>query len=89
MEFFNGIPLHVSDWVNDNDGIGTSTDCSVIYALQMGEGKLSGITAAGMIQVERVGALETKDATRTRIKWYVGLALFSTRAAAMLTGVRD
>ena len=89
VEFFNGIPLHVSDWLSNNYEVGSTTDNSVIFAIQMGEGKLSGITAAGMIQVERVGALETKDATRTRIKWYVGLALFSTRAAAMLTGVRD
>jgi hypothetical protein len=42
-----------------------------------------------MLQVERLGSLETKDATRTRVKWYVSLALFSTVKAAMLTGVRD
>jgi len=88
IELFGGIPVAVSDWVNDNDVIGSTTDDSVIYALQFGEGKLSGLQNQG-VQVEKIGSLETKDATRTRIKWYVGLALFSTRAAAMLTGVRD
>ena len=88
VELFGGIPIAVSDWINDNKTVGTSTDCSNIFALQFGEGKLSGLGNQG-VQVERIGSLETKDATRTRIKWYVGLALFSTRAAAMLTGVRD
>ena len=43
----------------------------------------------GGMQVERLGSLETKDATRTRIKWYISLALLSTLKLAKLTGVRD
>ena len=88
IELFAGVPVAISDWVKDNYAVGTSTDCSAIFALQFGEGKLSGLQNQG-IQIEKIGSLETKDATRTRIKWYVSLALFSTRAAAMLTGVRD
>jgi hypothetical protein len=42
-----------------------------------------------MLQIERVGQLETKDATRHRIKWYVSLALFSTVTCAALIGVKD
>ena len=37
--------------------------------------------------MERVGNLETKDAVRWRIKWYVGLAVFSDLSLAQLTGV--
>ena len=33
--------------------------------------------------------METKDATRTRIKWYCSLALFSNVKAAALIGVQD
>ena len=88
IELFAGVPVAISDWVKDNYDVGTSADCSAIFALQFGEGKLSGLQNQG-IQIEKIGSLETKDATRTRIKWYVSLALFSTRAAAMLTGVRD
>ena len=39
------------------------------------------------LAVERVGELETKDATRTRIKWYCGLGLFNEFSAAKLEGI--
>jgi hypothetical protein len=38
--------------------------------------------------VETIGSLETKDATRTRVKWYVSMALFNTIKVAKLIGVR-
>jgi len=88
MQFYDGIAIGVSDYIADNLTVGTSTDCSVIYAFQMGEGALAGLTSAGGLQVETVGSLETKDATRTRIKWYSSLALFNTLKLARLTGVR-
>lgn len=88
MQFYDGIPVGVSDYISDAQTVGTSTDCSVIYAFQMGEGALSGLTAPGGLDVEQVGSLETKDATRTRIKWYSSLALFNVIKLARLTGVR-
>jgi HK97 family phage major capsid protein len=88
LQFYDGIPVGVSDYISDAQTVGTSTDCSVIYAFQMGEGGLVGLTAPGGLAVERVGSLETKDATRTRIKWYSSLALFNTIKLARLTGVR-
>jgi hypothetical protein len=88
LQFYDGIPIGISDYISDAQTVGTSTDCSVIYAFQMGEGALSGLTSPGGLQVERVGSLETKDATRTRIKWYGSLALFNTLKLARLTGVR-
>jgi len=89
VELYNGIPVAISDWVKDNYTIGTSDDCSAIFAFQMGEGAVCGLTSPEMIQVERLGSLETKDAARTRVKWYVSLANFSIVKCAMLTGVRD
>ena len=88
LQFYDGIPIGVSDYISDAQTVGTSSDCSVIYAFQMGEGALSGLTSPGGLQVERVGSLETKDATRTRIKWYGSMALFNTLKLARLTGVR-
>jgi len=88
LQFYDGIPIGVSDYIADNQTVGTSTDCSTVYAFQMGEGALSGLTAPGSLQIERVGSLETKDATRTRIKWYTSLALFNALKLARLTGVR-
>lgn len=88
LQFYDGIPIGVSDYISDAQTVGTSSDCSTIYGLQMGEGGLVGLTSPGSLQVERVGSLETKDATRTRIKWYASLALFNTLKLARLIGVR-
>jgi hypothetical protein len=96
IQLWDGIPVGVSDWILDThvltDSVETATTggtCSTIYAMQFGEGGLCGLTSPGHIQVEPIGSLETKDASRTRIKWYVSLALFSTIKAAALIGVQD
>lgn len=88
IELYNGIPVAINDWIADNQLCGSSTDTSTIFAFQMGEGALCGLSAPGLITVERVGQLEAYDATRTRIKWYVSLALFSTVKVGKLIGVR-
>ena len=67
VQYYDGIPVGVCDYISDTKTVGTSNDCSTIYAVQLGEGALSGLTSPGGLQVERVGSLETKDATRTRI----------------------
>lgn len=96
IQLWDGIALGVNDWILDthtvSGGVETGTTggtCSTIYAVQFGEGALCGLTAPGYLTVERVGSLETKDATRTRIKWYVSLALFASVKAAALIGVQD
>jgi len=96
VQLYNGIPVGVSDWVLDTHAVSSSVEsavtgglCSVIYALRFGEGALCGLSSPEMLQVERVGQLETKDATRHRIKWYCSLALFSTVTCAALIGVKD
>ena len=89
VQFYDGTPIGINDYISDAKTVGTSTDCSTIYATQFGEGAAVGLTGPGGLQVERVGSLETKDATRTRVKWYVSMALFNTLKLAKLTGVRD
>ena len=88
LQFYDGIPIGPSDYIADDQTQGTSSDCSTIYTFQMGEGALVGLTAPGGLQVERVGSLESKDASRTRIKWYTSLALFNAVKLARLIGVR-
>jgi hypothetical protein len=88
LQFYDGIPIGPSDYIADDQTQGTSSDCSTIYAFQTGEGALVGLTAPGGLQVERVGSLESKDASRTRIKWYASLALFNAVKLACLIGVR-
>jgi hypothetical protein len=96
VQYYNGIPVGVSDWVLNTHVLTASVEsaytgglCSTIYALQFGEGGLCGLTSPEGLQVERIGSLESKDATRNRIKWYVSLALFSKVKAAALIGVKD
>ncbi|MFN0093938.1 MAG: phage major capsid protein, partial [Dehalococcoidia bacterium] len=88
LQFYDGVPIGINDYISDALTVGTSTDCSTIYAMQFGEGGVMGLTAPGGLTVERVGSLETKDATRVRVKWYASLALFNTVKLARLTGVR-
>jgi len=96
VQFWDGIPIGVNDWILDTHVVSSSVEtvttggsCSTIYAVQFGEGALCGLTAPGHLTVEPIGSLETKDATRTRIKWYVSLALFSSIKAAALIGVQN
>ena len=89
VQYYDGIAIGVNDWISDAQTVGTSADCSSVFAYQAGEGSLVGLTSPGGLQVEPVGNLETKDARRTRVKWYVSLALFNTAKLAKLTGVRN
>jgi hypothetical protein len=96
VQLWDSVPIGVNDWVLDTHvvegGVETDTtggDCSTIYAVQFGEGGLCGLTSPGHLQAEPVGPLENKDASRTRVKWYVSLALFSSIKAAALIGVQD
>ena len=41
----------------------------------------------GGIQVQLVGEIADQDATRHRIKWYCGMAVFSDYGLAQLDGV--
>jgi hypothetical protein len=88
VTMYDGIQIEVDDHIFDNEVKGTSNDCSSIYAVQFGfETGVCGLQNE-TIQVQPLGALETKDAWRTRIKWYCGLALFRSLAGARLEGVR-
>jgi len=96
VQFYNGVPIGVSDWILDTHTLVDSLEtaytggvCSTVYALSFGEGALCGLSSPEMLQVERMGSLETKDADRTRLKWYCSLALFSAVKAAALIGVKD
>ena len=96
IQLWDGIPIGVNDWILDTHVLTGSVEtattggtCSTIYAIQFGEGALCGLTGPGHLTVEPIGSLEDKDATRTRIKWYVSLALFSSIKAAALIGVQD
>lgn len=87
--FYDGIPILVDDFIPTGETQGSSgAVCSSIYALKLGRQGVLGLENGG-IQVEEIGDLETKDAGRWRIKWYVGLALFGTLGLARLKGINN
>lgn len=86
--FYDGIPVLVSDYIPINETEGTETAASSIYALQFSEvDGVCGLQNGDGPEVVDVGQLESKDATRVRIRWYVSLALLRDSAAARLRGI--
>lgn len=90
------IPVLISDHIlNTHTLVGsaetalTGASSSTIYALRFGEGAIAGIMGPGGIQLDRIGALETKDADRNRVKLYYALASFNTIRSSALIGVTD
>lgn len=87
VTMYDGIPVLVDDFVSDTQTQGTSgAVCSSLYAVKFGMGGVMGLEHGG-IQIEDVGELETKDATRWRVKWYAGLAVFSQLGVARVKGI--
>jgi hypothetical protein len=85
--FYDGIPVEVSDFQLDTEVEGSETAASSIYAIQFSESDgLVGLQN-GEIEVIDVGQLESKDASRVRVRWYVGLALLRDSALARLRGI--
>lgn len=91
---YSGVPIFRNDYIPTNQVRGSSgAVCSTMFAGCWDDGSdkvgITGITAdqsAGLV-VEDVGISQTKDETITRVKWYVGLALFSEKAIAMAPGI--
>ena len=93
-------PILINDFIKDNmtnptsgivdldayvyaTGHANGTNSYVIFACKFGEDAFHGIQNLG-IQVEPIGTLETKDAKRTRVKWYCGTAMPGLRSCAVL-----
>ena len=92
---FNGVPILISDYLLQTEAISgddysakTGGLTTTIFAFRFGEGELAGCQNGG-ITIKDLGDLEVKDATRTRIKWYVSMALFRTLALARYDGITD
>lgn len=88
----NGVPILVNDFLPGDETQGTSNVTCSVYAARLNEADgLHGIYGgpnAG-ITVEDIGTVQNKDATRTRVKWYCGTALKSTKSLARLTGITN
>lgn len=93
---YNDLPILTVDL--DGDGVsilpfteaatsGTATATS-IYVVSMGGEGINGIQN-GSVSVRDLGELDTAPVFRTRVEWYVGLAVFNGRAATRLWSIAD
>lgn len=92
---YSGIPVFRNDYIPVDQSFGAATTATTVFAGTFDDGNrsfgVSGLTAAteSGIRVVEVGELEDRDESLTRIKWYSGLALFSTLGLACLPGILD
>ena len=95
-EYWQGIPIMVSDSFVQTETIATGTyaaktggACSSLVVAYFAEGDgVCGIQNGG-IDVQMFDKLETKDASRCRLKWYCGLALYNPKSFAIIDGITD
>ena len=96
VAFYNGLEIVILEQDNLGADIlpfteaassGTATATS-LYVVSFTEGMLEGIQN-GIMDVRDLGELQTKPAKRTRVEWYMGLALLAPRAAARLWSVSN
>jgi hypothetical protein len=92
---YEGIPIYRNDWIPIDETKGNGTAQTTIYAGCWDDGSrsngLAGLTTmtdAG-ISLTDVGELEARDERRWRIRWYCGLALFSTLGLASADGITN
>jgi hypothetical protein len=92
---YSGVPFFRNDYVPIDQTRGSGTALTSVFAGCFDDGSdklgITGITAeqAAGLMVEDVGVSETKDETITRVKWYVGMALFSEKAIARIPGISN
>lgn len=92
---YRGIPLFRNDYIPVNVTKGTTANTSYIFAGTFDDGSrqygIAGLTAAkaaGLAVVD-VGEHQDKDERIWRVKWYVGLALFSEKGLALADGITN
>jgi hypothetical protein len=88
----DGVPILINDFIPGNATQGTNDDTCTIYAARLNEvDGLHGLWGGDNmgVRVEDIGTVQNKDATRTRLKWYAGLALKSTQSLSGIRGVTN
>jgi len=90
---YSGVGIFRNDYIPSDQTTGSLTTGTTMFAGTLDDGSreagIAGLTAmkASGIQVVEVGESETKDESITRVKWYSGLANFSEKGLAQLTGI--
>lgn len=92
---YRGIPIFRNDWIPINQTRGAATNATSVIAGTFDDGSrshgIAGLTAerAAGINIKEVGEKEDADESITRVVWYCGVALFSEKGLAILSGVTN
>ena len=90
---YNDLPIIIADKDEDNqdvlpfseNGPGAGTEQTSIYCLSLAENGVMGLQSSEM-DVRDLGEQQSKPVYRTRVEWYVTLAILRPHAAARLYG---
>lgn len=86
----DGTPILINEFVKGDVAQGTASETCSVYGVNfdpsVGFHCIYGGSAAGF-RIEDIGTVQNKDATRTRIKQYVGTALKSTKSLSAIDGI--
>lgn len=90
---FDGIPIYTTDHITDTEAVSggvynasTGDTGTTIFILSFGGQDVCGLQN-GTIKTVPLGDLETKDALRWRIKWYVSMKMENLRTSAKIDGI--
>jgi hypothetical protein len=95
IETFGGLEIVADDHIGNvevaaSGAFSTKTDGAntSIFIVSLGSPQsICGVQGTNKVEVEDLGKLETKDSTRTRVKWYCGLKLENIRFCAKVDGI--
>lgn len=94
---FDGLPILVTDYDNLGNQIidfnevgagGATATATSIYCVNMGPGGVVGLQN-GTMAVRDLGELQTQSVMRTRVEWFVGMAVLGGRSASRLYGISN
>jgi len=92
---YEGVPIFRNDYIPTDQVKSAGTARTTIFAGTLDDGSrqhgIAGLTASGQagLHVEDVGIHQSRDERIWRVKWYVGLALFSEKGLACADGISN
>ncbi len=94
IDNFRGIPIIIDENITSVESASsgaysaqTGGANTTIFLLKFGPTFCTGLQGPNGVEVIPLGDLETKDATRTRVRWYCGLMFQDLRSCAKVDGI--
>jgi len=96
VTYYNDLPIMIVDKDNENNDIMPHTETAddggsdgvSIYCVSFAENGVVGLQN-GELSVTDLGEIDTKPVFRTRVEWYISMAILRPRAAARLWNIQD